>query len=175
MTEQKKDFYTVVSSLESALAKFEVWFASCTFAAMLIDVIAGIIMRKVLKIAFPWGEELARYLMIAGIMAGLGVCVRQRTHTRVDLFINFLPKISHGYFLLFDDLITLLCYIALDYYSIQFLNANKGLGQFSSTLHFPMYWVYYLLIIGFTLSAIEQIYLIYKDHIKNHMYKGGGK
>ena len=81
------------SSLSSVLLKIELTIAITAFTLMLVDVLAGIVMRKFLEIAFPWGEEAARYLMITGILAGLGVCAKEQAHLAVDLFKNMLPRV----------------------------------------------------------------------------------
>ena len=48
------------SFLSSVLLKIELTIAITAFTLMLVDVLAGIVMRKFLEIAFPWGEEASR-------------------------------------------------------------------------------------------------------------------
>lgn len=152
-------------SFRTFLAKFEIAISTVAFTLMLVDVIAGIIMRKFLQVPFPWGEEAARYLMITGILAGLGICARERTHMRVDLFVSLLPKGPQKLLNIFSDFITLVCYIFLVAVTILFIRANSSLGQVSASLKIPIYYIYYILLLGFSLALIEHLYLLVNDYI----------
>jgi C4-dicarboxylate transporter DctQ subunit len=146
------------------LGQFEIWFATIAFTLMLIEVLANIVMRE-LKIPFPWGEEIARYLMIAGIMAGLGICARKNSHIAVDMLTNVLKgtpkKIVGG----IADLLSLGCYILLFCYTIDFVIKNSKLDQVTASLHLPIYMVYLLLVLGFALSLIEYLYAMVHKYI----------
>lgn len=150
------------SFLSSVLLKIELTIAITAFTLMLVDVLAGIVMRKFLEIAFPWGEEAARYLIITGILAGLGVCAKEQAHLAVDLFKNMLPRVPRKVVEWFSELCTVGCYIFLVVMSAAFIQKNSVLGQRSASLGIPIYYIYYVLLLGFSLALLEEIYVIYK-------------
>ncbi len=155
----------VLKRVHNYLGKFEVLFSTIVFTLMLADVLASIIMRKFLQVPFPWGEELARYLMVAGIMSGLGICARRNSHIAVDLFRNMLPKIPRKIVEFVADMLSLGCYVLLFSFTIIFISANSGLGQVTASLHLPIYYIYYLLLLGFGMSLIEYLYIIVDTYI----------
>ena len=155
----------VLKSVHNYLGKFEVLFSTLVFSLMLIDVLVNIIMRKFLQIPFPWSEELARYLMIAGIMVGLGICARGNSHIAVDILRNMLPKIPRKIAKFVADMLSLGCYVLLFSYTILFIQANSGLGQVSAALRIPMYFIYYLLLLGFAITLIEYLYIMVDTYL----------
>ena len=165
MTGKQSSLEKGFRSLQHFLAKLEIGIATIAFSLMMVDVIAGIIMRKFLKLPFPWGEEMARYLMITGILAGLGICARNRVHMKVDIFVSLLPKLPQRILNIFSDLVTLGCYIFLVILTVLFIQANSTLGQVSASLKIPIYYVYYILLVGFSLALIEHIILLIQDYI----------
>lgn len=165
MAEKNHNVSSFVAKLQDILSKAEFAVSAIAFTLMLVDVIAGIIMRKFLQLPFPWGEEAARYLMIAGVLTGLGICARNRTHMRVDIFISFLPALPQKILNIFSDLVTLACYVFLVVVTIVFIHANSSLGQVSASLKIPIYYVYYTLLLGFSLALIEHILVFVNDYI----------
>lgn len=146
------------------LGQFEIWLSTIAFTLMLIEVLANIVMRA-LEIPFPWGEEIARYLMIAGIMAGLGICARQNSHIAVDMFKSFMKGMPRKVVDFLADMLSLGCYILLFCYTIDFIIRNSKLDQVTASLHIPIYLIYLLLLLGFTLSLIEYVYIIIRRYI----------
>lgn len=140
------------------LLKAELAISITAFTLMLLDVLAGIIMRKFMKIAFPWGEEAARYLMITGILAGLGICARERAHLSVDLFCNMLPKAPRRVVAMTAELCTIACYAFLTVTSAMFVVKNSQLGQISASLRIPLWCVYCILLLGFLISLLEELF-----------------
>lgn len=59
---------------------------------MSIVVMLQIIFRFLIKIPFPWSEELARYLMIWMGMLGAFVALREGRHIGVSLLVEKLPE-----------------------------------------------------------------------------------
>jgi TRAP-type C4-dicarboxylate transport system permease small subunit len=142
------------------------------FTLMLIDVLAGVVMRYVLQIPFPWGEEAARYLMVTGIMVGIGIGVREGAHLNVELFRSFLPSLPRFAVMLFADSLTACTYFFLVFISYRFISINKSFGQVTASLNVPMYYIYYILLIGFMLTGIEQLFSMYGRFVRKD---GGGE
>jgi C4-dicarboxylate transporter DctQ subunit len=135
------------------------------FSLMLIDVLAGVVMRYLLQVPFPWGEEMARYLMVLGIMSGIGIGIREGAHLNVDIFRSMLPTIPRAVVTLFADILTLTTYIFLIIISQWFISLNKSFGQVTAALNIPIYYIYYILLLGFLLAAVEHLYAMYNRFI----------
>ncbi len=144
------------------LNRVESAIAILAFSLMLIDVLAGVVMRYLLQIPFPWGEEAARYLMVLGILAGIGIGVKEGAHLNVELFRSWLPKLPKTLVTAIADLLTLAAYIFLVVVSYKFIQMNKAFGQLTAALNIPIYYIYYILIVGFIIAAFEHAVVMYK-------------
>jgi TRAP-type C4-dicarboxylate transport system permease small subunit len=59
---------------------------------MVIVVVTLVVGRYVFGIAFFWGEELARYIMIYMAFLGGAVALRTDAHPRLTVFVGMLPR-----------------------------------------------------------------------------------
>lgn len=157
------------------LNRIESAIAMAAFSFMLIDVLAGVVMRYVLQVPFPWGEEAARYLMVTGIMGGIGIGVKEGAHLNVELFRSFLPKAPQKAVTFLADCITLACFVFLVYVSYIFISMNKSFGQLTAALNIPIYYIYYILIVGFIISTIEHIVIMYRKYVLGVTDTGSGE
>lgn len=119
------------------------------------------IVMRVLKLSLSWPEELARYLYIWTVLLSIGYTVRNKTILRVDLLLNLLPRsLSH----LTEALIQLLSaafYAFMSYYAVFVMLKVKTSGQTSPALELPMYLIYIIIPVGFTLASLRSIQQLY--------------
>jgi TRAP-type C4-dicarboxylate transport system permease small subunit len=59
--------------------------------ALLASVITGVVSRQ-LNRPVPWSDELAQYLLVWTGFTGWMIAARRRSHIRIDIFINRLPR-----------------------------------------------------------------------------------
>jgi len=59
--------------------------------ALVIDVWIGVADRYLLHIQLPWPEELARYLMIWGVMLAVSCGIARREHIGLSILLDHLP------------------------------------------------------------------------------------
>ena len=140
--------------------------------AMCFIVLASVIMRYALKIPFTWGEEAARYLMIFASMLAIGMGVREKSHLGVTIFTSLLPEKIKFVVTCFAQVVNLLIYFSLTYFSWQFILTQYNFGQFSAALKLPMYLVYGMMLLGFGFSCIETLYVIWRDFIRKDPLEG---
>lgn len=133
------------------------------FVLMSIFVLTGVAMRFVFKIPFTWGEEISRYLMVCGVLIGISMGVREKAHLGVTVFIGMMPPKMAKYVSMLGNVITTLAYFVLVYLSYLFITSTYQYGQRSPALDIPMHLVYCVLFLGFLISAIESIIVIYQD------------
>lgn len=105
-----------MKTLNAFLNKLEEHAAVICFAAMCIVVLVAVFLRYVVEYPFPWGEELARYLMIWGIFFGISIGTRERAHLGVEAFIGLLPTKPRKVVLIISQIIVILAYLAWRFY-----------------------------------------------------------
>jgi TRAP-type transport system small permease protein len=60
--------------------------------ALLASVVTGVVSRQ-LNRPVPWSDELAQHLLVWSGFAGWMIAARRRSHIRIDVFIDRLPRI----------------------------------------------------------------------------------
>jgi TRAP-type transport system small permease protein len=60
--------------------------------ALLASVMTGVISRQLGR-PVPWSDEMAQYLLVWTGFVGWAIATRRRSHIRIDVFINRLPRI----------------------------------------------------------------------------------
>jgi TRAP-type C4-dicarboxylate transport system permease small subunit len=64
----------------------------CTALVVIsISVFAQVIARYLLEIALHWTEEVAAIAMVWAVYTGASLCVRERYHIRIMVFVQNLP------------------------------------------------------------------------------------
>ena len=158
MEERKEAKVTKIDKLMVVIGKIQNVFSVIPLIAMCFIVLAGVIMRYVLKIPFTWGEEAARYLMIFASMLAIGM--------GVTVFTSLLPEKVRFIVTGFAQILNILFFALLTYFSWNFIMAQFTFGQFSAALKLPMYLVYGMLLLGFGFSCIESLYVFWRDFIR---------
>ena len=82
----------MVRKLLNALGRCEETATVFLMWSAFLIVLAHIICRYVFKYPLYFAEEVSRYAFIYVIMIGSSVVLRDRAHTRVEYFVNFLPS-----------------------------------------------------------------------------------
>lgn len=60
--------------------------------ALLASVVIGVVSRQ-LNRAVPWSDELAQHLLVWTGLLGWTIAARRRSHIRVDVILNLLPRV----------------------------------------------------------------------------------
>ncbi|MDX9872666.1 MAG: TRAP transporter small permease [Clostridia bacterium] len=136
------------------------------FILMTIITLISVFMRFVVQIPFPYGEETTRYLMIAGLMIGIGMGIRDNSHQGVESIVLRIPEKPRNIVLAGINWLMTLTYAALAVFSAQFAFIVQGYGQHSPAIGLPMSALYYLMMVGFIISVIENIVLFYRIFIE---------
>ena len=85
-----------MKALRRAVELFEkVFLVMAIFFSVAISVL-GVFFRYVLGSSLSWVEESAGFLLLTVVTVGIGVAVRQGSHLRVDMLIQFVPKTKNS-------------------------------------------------------------------------------
>lgn len=149
-----------------------------SFVFMTIFTLMNVLYRfapHFLPFAYTWGEEASRYLMIAGLMLGLSIGVRDNSHQGVESIVKMFPKSMQNIIHAAANILTSATYIIMAVLCMQFVNSTIHFGQTSPSLKAPMALIYSLLLVGFVLAVIENIVLFYRIFIKKELEATEGK
>jgi TRAP-type C4-dicarboxylate transport system permease small subunit len=98
--------------------------------------IAGVFFRYVIGSSLSFVEEVAGYMLLTIISVGIGAAVRQKSHLRVDILIQYLPK-TKKLFNILADLLALGVMTILIIYAIGFVSDLLISDQRATS----MYWL----------------------------------
>ncbi len=125
--------------------------------SMTVIVFAQVVMRYVFNSAFPWAEELSRYLFIWIIYLGISYSCRTRRHVRVMFALKRMPETMRRIVIILGDVL-FVCYCAIVViYGIR-LNINTyRLGQYAAAIRISYVFVYMSIVVGAFLSAVRLV------------------
>jgi C4-dicarboxylate transporter DctQ subunit len=153
--------FSVPGLLGRFVNHFEEWAAIAALSAMTILYTLSILSRYVTKTSMPWTDELVRFLFIWAIFLGTSIGVRRGAHLGVSVVQNALPPRGQKTFVI---LITLCCVFTcavLAWHGAAMVHLQFTMGQRSSQLGIPIYWVGLAIPVGLLLSLIRFIQVLF--------------
>lgn len=142
--------------LDESMSAFQRYSAVFLYLSTLGLVMLTVVTRNLLSFAYPWAEELAKYLMIWVASMGAALATRKNEHVCVDLIFRFIPKKLLIYYKGFLGLVsTVFIGIFANYTIRHAISIAKTRQTATSMLWFKMYWVYTILGICFLLMTFE--------------------
>lgn len=149
--------------LDTILTLIEDYLSVACFIGMSIIVLVAVFLRYVVQYPFPWGEELARYMMIWGIFLGISIGTRKKAHLGVEAFVNMTPERMRRKLLLIAQILLVSIYVITAYLSVELTLIIKENGQVTPQLRIPMYLIYAALPVGTILSSIRAAQVLWKE------------
>ena len=146
--------------LDKFLDKFEEYACFITLSIMTIAVLLQILNRSFLGRPFPWGEELARYMMIWAVMLGTSAGVKIGAHVGVNSFVDLIPGRAKVVFTLITSIVALAFFVFISILAVQLVNGIHGTGQLSPALRMPVWLAYLALPVGFLFCICRQAQLV---------------
>lgn len=154
-----------VQQFDRILFNIESYTGVIAFTIMAIVILAGVIMRFILKIPNMWGEEISRYMMVLGVYMGVACGCRTRSHLAVEGFVAKLPTKASRAVRILTRLTIIGAYGLFMVYAVKMTLTQFNMGQTSPAMQLPMWVVYIGLIAGFSCSCIAEILLFINDFI----------
>ena len=149
-----------MSRLDHMADKFEEYVIFIALSIMSLAILAQIINRSFLGRPFPYGEEIARYMMVWATMMGTSAGVKTGAHIGVDVLVRALPRKAGLLWMFLINVVALAFYVFVGYLSTKIVYSIQGTGQISPALQMPMWLAYLALPVGFALCVFRQIQLI---------------
>ena len=135
--------------------KLEEYVMIVTIPLMLFVVILATAVRYFQLGSLPWGEELARYLMICSVYAGISLGFRSNSHLGLNFLVDQLPKNLQKFINFIRMLLITLFGLIIAYSSSQIVLRQMRTYQRSAGLGIPMWWVYSIMVVGSVLLLIR--------------------
>ena len=157
-------FTKFMRTLDCVLSKIEDTITISFFIIMIGAILVGVVMRFVLKIPNMYGEEISRYSMIVVAFVGISVGVRQRAHLGIDGVVNNLPPSMAKILKIIAQLVSIFAYGLFTVQTFLFIEQSRRMQQISPSLRLPMWIVYCVLLVGFTLSFIRSLMIFWNDY-----------
>lgn len=140
---------------ERFLASYEKvveWVAGAILVVLLLIVWAQIGSRYILNDSLTWTEEAARYLMIWGVLVGVGLALLRGYLISINIFLQKLPTHLRRAILLLNRLLSLGFFGLLAYYGVKL--CVMGAQMESPALGIPYTWVYLSIPVGSVLLFV---------------------
>ena len=145
----------------AALNRVNTFVVGVLMLLLLLNVWAGVLDRYLLHWQITWVEELARYLMIWGILLAVPVCSFGREHICLEIVQRALPPSLHRLCLLAANLLALLFFAYVAFLGADFV--SKGLGQVSGVFGVSMALPYAAVPAAFGLAALQELLVLLRD------------
>lgn len=171
MTEKTENISSVekaVLMFDKGLYAFERTVSLICLIAMIVMVLYGIVMRFLLRLPNPYGEELSRYLMIYFVYLGVSINIRTHGHLAVEMIVDYLPESLQKICRILSDLITIIAFGVLTILAWNLIQNMLRIVQKSTQMRIPMWIVYISLLVGFGLSTIRAIIMFWNDYISKN-------
>jgi TRAP-type C4-dicarboxylate transport system permease small subunit len=128
---------------------------------LILDVWLGVVDRYVFHWQIPWTEELARYIMIWGVLLAVPCCCYRREHIGLAILQNRLPTSVLRIVNVILDLVAFILFTLIAFTGATF--AEKGLQQTSMVFGMSMFVPYAVIPVTFGLSALQTLFALIRD------------
>lgn len=131
--------------------------------AMISIIMMAQIVARTISSSITWAEEFARYCYIWTVFFSLGYTIRKGNMLKVGVVMDLLPNKLRKSIEIITNIIMLVLFVILFYYSIIYTNKVKLSGQLSPAIRIPMWIMYLSTIIGFGLASLRMVQEIIKN------------
>ena len=153
----RQNFYTF-SKIINRVNQYAV---GVLMALLIIDVWVGVADRYIFHWQLAWVEELARYIMIWGILLAVPCCTFGREHMGLEFVTKRLPLNIQQVLKLIIGILMVAFFSYVAYAGIAY--AEKGARQLSTVFSLPMSYAYAAIPITFALSAFQALMVLIQD------------
>jgi TRAP-type C4-dicarboxylate transport system permease small subunit len=117
------------------------WLTACVFGVVIVVVLLQVFCRYVLGSALGWAEELSVYLLVWMVFLGAAAAAQDRSHIRVDVFVDLLPLRFRMIFRVMADLLQAVFMVVMVWLGFRMVGVMSGTQ--SPALHLPVGYVTY--------------------------------
>ena len=148
------------------LKKLEESFEEILMGIFLIGMSLILLLQILMRMtgnSLTWAEEVARYMYVWSVFLSVACTLRAGNVLKVDLIHQMLPKTLRRVLETLLDLINVALFGYLARNAFTLVQQVQMSNQKSPALEIPMYYVYWIIPIGFALACIRSIQRVYFD------------
>lgn len=113
--------------------------------------------------SLTWAEEIARYMYVWSVFLSVACTLRSGNVLKVDLIHQMLPAGVRKGLEIVLDVINVALFAYLTYHAFFLVQGVQISNQKSPALEIPMYWVYWIIPIGFGLACLRSVQRVFFD------------
>jgi len=167
-----KKLYELEEKIADNLCLVSEIFSGFFLILLVMTVSVQVILRFFFRSSLPWGEELARYMMIWVVMLATGILVRNKELITVDFLDSLWPKKVIFYRdLIYRILLIFICYFFIKHGWIQAWDSRNTV---ITSMNLSWFWPYFAIPVGFTLMLIQVILAGVRDYYCSRAMKAEG-
>lgn len=115
-------------------------FATVTFSALLIMLLANVFSRNFLAGSITEVEEFSKFVFTWMMFMGISIGVYHKKHLGVEFIVEkYPPKVKRAFFLI-SDILTMVLFLVLTIYGFKY--SSSTMRMYSPILHIPYGMVY---------------------------------
>lgn len=133
------------------------------YALIVVTVMFEVLRRFLLSYSSIWGEEIARYAFIYVSWIAASVCVRDRTHIKLDIVIHFLNERWKAFFFSIGNILMLAMACIAFYWSIEPMHVSLEFGSVTDGLRISKAWFLFAVPFGFAMMIFRIIQATIED------------
>lgn len=141
---------------------FEKWILGVLVALIVLVMLMQIVMRYFFNASLPWTEEFCRYCYIYFMFIGTSLAAKEGSSLRVDALVGMLPEKARKILSTLVHLFVLALLLYLFTGAVAMVQNLQETGGFSAGLKVPVYLVYLSAPIGFFLTILRYIQILYR-------------
>lgn len=145
--------YAAFEKLFAYFQKLVLAIITVALMVMMVVIIVQVFTRYVIFYSLPWSEELSRYLFVFIVLNGINIAVSQEKLIKIDAIQNSIKSLRGriGLDIMHAAVGILACVLIAVYCTDLF---QVGRVQKSPAMRIPMIIMYYVVFIGYVLSAV---------------------
>ena len=161
----KKKFSNLLIKFDSILGIIETNVAIICYAFMIVVVLAGIVMRFILRIPNIYGEELSMHLLFLTTIFGISMAIRKRSHLGIEMFVEMFPEKFKNNLKKISSIIVILVYCFFTYTIFLLAFESKKTILRTSAIGIPYYVIYLVMGLYSIVFILRSIVLFWNDYI----------
>jgi TRAP-type C4-dicarboxylate transport system permease small subunit len=136
-------------------------FLCVLLSAIALVMLTDIVLRLLRVPSISWAVEFCQYCFVYTAFISIPYCIKKGTALNIDIFVNFLPVKAKKSVALLTAFISLALWSYFCHHAWFVLADSVTHLQTSTTMGFPMYWIYGMPAFAFAAAVLRQAQQIF--------------
>lgn len=141
----------------------ERWLLLVFYVMLVGTMFIEVVRREVFSYSSIWGEEIVRYSFIYLAWIGAAAAVKERGHIRIDVILNYVPRMVKHLLYIFGDLVMFMIALIALYWSWEAVHVSWKFGSVTHGLRISQVFFLFAVPFGFALVILRLIQSFLRD------------